>query len=59
MQKVTFKYECNSEYVTPRTYTIEFDSEGMIFDDFLDEVRRFALMMGYCSDTVKNAFNED
>ena len=59
MQKVTFKYEYKGEYGVPKTCTIEFNSEGMTFDEFLEEVKRFALVIGYHPDTVNSAFSEE
>ena len=59
MQKVTLKYEYNGEYESPKTYTIEFNSDGMTLEEFLDEVKRFTLMMGYHPEVVANAFPEE
>ena len=58
MQKVTLKYEYKGEYGTPKICTVEFNSDGMTFDEFLEEVKRFALMMGYHPETIENAFPE-
>ena len=59
MQNVTFKYEYRNDYDTPKTYTMEFNSEDMTFDEFLEEVKRFALVMGYHPDTVNSAFDKE
>ena len=58
MQKVTLKYEINDEYTNPRNYTVEFDLASMNFDEFLEEIKRFALVIGYHPDTVNRVFSE-
>lgn len=60
MQKITLKYEHKGNYeAISRTYTMEFDSEGMTFEEFLDEIERFALVMGYHPDTIKEGLNRE
>ena len=59
MEKITLQYEYSGEYGKPRKCIIEFDNEGMSFDEFLEELKRFSLVVGYMPDTVKAAFPEE
>ena len=58
MQKITLKYEYESEYSSPHTCTLEFNLDSMSFHEFLEELKRFALIVGYQPETVQNAFPE-
>ena len=58
MQKITLKYEHENKYSSPHTYTMEFNLDGMNFDEFLEEIKRFALILGYQPETIQNAFPE-
>lgn len=59
MQNVTLKYEYKDEYETPKTYTMEFNIDGMNFYEFLEEIKRFALVAGYAPETINDAFPEE
>jgi len=58
MQKITLKYEYGDDHFIPQTYTMEFDSEGMDFDEFIEELKKFVLLIGYHPKTVEEYFPE-
>ena len=59
MQKITLKYDLVSNYAAPRNYTMEFDLSEMTFDEFLAELRKFAILVGYKPEAVEDAFPQD
>ena len=58
MQKVTLKYDYQSTYITdaPRNYEMVFDMSEMSFEEFMGEIKKFAILVGYAPETVENAF---
>ena len=58
MQKVTFKYDLVSDYTASRNYVMEFDMSEMTMDEFLEEVQRFMMLIGYHPQAVKDVFSE-
>ena len=59
MQKVTFKYDIVSDYTASRNYTMEFDMSEMTMEEFLEEVKRFMMLVGYHPEAVQEAFPEE
>ena len=59
MQKITFKYDMISDYAAPRNYVMEFDMSEMTMDEFLDEVKRFMVLVGYHPQAVQDAFPDE
>ena len=56
MRNVTFKYEdADSAHV----YTMEFNPNGMTFDEFMEEVKKFAILLGYAPETVDNYLSDE
>ena len=47
MQKITLKYDLESNYAAPRNYTMEFNLSEMTFDEFLAELRKFVILVGH------------
>ena len=57
MKKVTFKCESGDSIIdNPYVYTMQFDFDGLTFDEFLEEVKKFAILLGYASETVDDYF---
>lgn len=59
MQKITLKYDLVSNYAASRNYTMEFDLSEMTFDEFLAELRKFTILVGYKPEAVEDAFPQD
>lgn len=56
MQKVTLKYDYTGPVNAPCTYEMTFDMSEMSLNEFLEEVKRFAVLVGYPAESVENAF---
>lgn len=51
MRNVTFKYE-DADPV--HVYTMEFNRDGMTFNEFMEEVKKFAILLGYTREIIDN-----
>lgn len=56
MKNVTFKYE-NAD--STHVYTMEFNPDGMPFDEFMEEVKKFAILLGYSPETIDDALSDE